>query len=108
MKKVFRIAAGCMALAALATGCMNELVSPEVDITSVRCSISQIDIEEDFATGIVDTLTATKASFSGANFIWSLGDRIGIVPNTGSQIYFAVNDGAGTSTAAFDGGDWAM
>ncbi len=108
MKNLYHLLAGGIVLSVLVLGCTQEMVNSEVDITSVRCSISQIDVEEDFATGILDTLTATKASFSGANFIWSIGDRIGIIPNTGSQIYFAVNDGAGTSTAAFDGGDWAM
>ena len=108
MKSIYRLLAGGIVLAAVLFGCAQEVENPEVDITSVRCSISQIDVEEDFATGILDTLAATKASFSGTNFIWSLGDKIGIIPNTGSQIYFAVNDGAGTSTAAFDGGDWAM
>ena len=108
MKNRFIYLAGGMVLAAILAGCAREQENPEVAITSVRCSISQIDVEEDFATGIVGTPTATKASFSGANFIWSLGDKIGIVPNTGSQIYFAVNDGAGTSTAAFEGGDWAL
>ena len=85
-----------------------EMGNAEVDITSVRCSISQIGAEEDFATGTVNPLSATKATFSGSNFLWSAGDKIGIVPNTGAQIYFAVNNGAGTSTASFDGGDWAM
>ena len=108
MKNNYILLAGSIVLAALVTGCARELENPEVDITSVRCSISKIDVEEDFATGILDTLTATKASFSGVNFLWSLGDRIGIVPNTGAQIYFAVDEGAGTSTASFDGGDWAM
>ena len=108
MRRFLAFLAGGIVLSALVIGCTQDLVNHEVDITSVRCSISRIDVEEDFATGIVDTLTTTKASFNGANFIWSLGDRIGIIPNTGSQIYFAVNEGAGTSTAAFDGGDWAM
>lgn len=108
MNNRFIYLAGGMVLAALLTCCAREQENSEVAITSVRCSISQIYVEEDFATGIVDSPTVTKAAFSGTNFIWSLGDRIGIVPNTGSQIYFAVNDGAGTSTAAFDGGDWAM
>lgn len=108
MKKVYNILAGVVVLAAFVSGCTQELENHEVGITSVKCSIAQIDVEEDFATGILDTLTVTKASFSGNNFIWSFGDRIGIVPNTGSQIYFAVNKGAGTSTASFDGGDWAM
>ena len=88
--------------------CTTEFESPEVDITSVRCSISQIDVEEDFATGFLDTLFSTKATFSGSNFLWSEGDKIGIIPTKGSQIYFAVDNGAGTSTASFNGGDWAM
>lgn len=108
MKNRFIYLAGGMVLAAILAGCAREQENPEVAITSVRCSISQIDIEEDFATGVVRTTTATKASISGASFIWSLGDKIGIVPNTGSQIYFAVDDGAGTSTATFEGGDWAL
>ena len=96
------------ALSALMFSCTTEFESPEVDITSVRCSISQIDVEEDFATGFLDTLFSTKATFSGSNFLWSEGDKIGIIPTKGSQIYFAVDNGAGTSTASFNGGDWAM
>ena len=97
-----------MLLAALFVGCTAEVENPEVDITSIRCSISQIDVEEDFATGILDTLSVTKATIDGSSFLWSAGDRIGIIPNSGSQIYFAVSNGAGTSSASFDGGDWAM
>ena len=98
-----------LALAAMMVSCVAELdTTPEVDITTVRCTIPRIDVEEDFATGILDTLTATKATFSNSNFLWSAGDKIGIVPNTGAQIYFEVDNGAGTSTASFDGGDWAM
>ena len=108
MKRFSTFLAGGLVLTAFMLACSNELENPEVDITKVRCSISPIDVEEDFATGFLDTLNASKATFSGANFLWSEGDRIGIVPNKGSQIYFAVTDGAGTSTASFDGGDWAM
>ena len=109
MKNIKDILAGVLALAALMVSCVAEQdTTQEVDITTVRCTIPRIDVEEDFATGILDTLTATKATFSNGNFLWSAGDKIGIVPNTGAQIYFEVNNGAGTSTASFDGGDWAM
>lgn len=109
MKNIKGILAGVLALAALMVSCVAEQdTTPEVDITTVRCTIPRIDVEEDFATGILDTLTATKATFSNGNFLWSSGDKIGIVPNTGAQIYFEVDNGAGTSTASFDGGDWAM
>ena len=106
--RFFILLAGGIVLAAILTSCAQELANPEVDITSVRCNIAQIDTEEDFATGIVDTLPATKATFSNNSFLWSAGDRIGIVPNSGAQIYFEVDEGAGTSTASFDGGSWAM
>ena len=33
---------------------------------------------------------------------------IGIYPNKGSQIYFTIEDGAGSSSATFDGGGWAL
>ena len=108
MKHNHSLLAACMALAAVFGACTSELENPEVDITAIRCNISQIDVEENFATGALDTLPATKAVFSGANFLWSAGDKIGIVPTKGAQIYFSVDKGAGTSTASFDGGDWAM
>ena len=109
MKNIYRFFAEVIALAALVVGCVAEPdTTPEVDITTVRCTIPKIDVEEDFATGILDTLPVTRATFSGGNFLWSAGDKIGILPNTGAQIYFEVDNGAGTSTASFDGGDWAM
>ena len=108
MRHYLSLLAGGIVLAAVFVGCTAEVENPEVDITSIRCSIAQIDVEEDFATGILDTLSVTKATITGSSFLWSAGDRIGILPNTGSQIYFAVTNGAGTSSASFDGGDWAM
>lgn len=105
----FSFLAVVLSLAALMVSCVDEPgVLQEVDITSICCTIPKIDVEEDFATGKLDTLIATKATFSGANFLWSEGDKIGIVPSSGAQIYFEVNDGAGTSSATFQGGDWAL
>ena len=42
------------------------------------------------------------------SFAWEENDMIGIYPNKGSQIYFAIEDGAGSSSATFDGGGWAL
>lgn len=100
--------AGGIVLAVMILSCQTEQDIPEVDISTVLCSIPQINVEEDFETGRLDTLSSTRGSFSGNNFLWSEGDRIGIVPNSGAQIYFAVDNGAGSSTASFEGGDWAM
>ena len=41
-------------------------------------------------------------------FVWEENDMIGIYPNKGSQIYFKIEDGAGSSSATFDGGGWAL
>ena len=42
------------------------------------------------------------------SFAWEENDMIGIYPNKGSQIYFTIEDGAGSSSATFDGGGWAL
>lgn len=41
-------------------------------------------------------------------FAWELEDMVGIYPDKGSQIYFKIEDGAGSSSASFDGGGWAL
>lgn len=50
---------------------------------------------------------ATKTSIvNSKEFIWSANDTVGIYPNTGSQVYFAMTQGAGAKSAEFDGGGW--
>ena len=49
---------------------------------------------------------ATKTVLDGNSFTWGASDTVGIYPNTGSQIYFTMQNGAGTSSAVFDGGGW--
>lgn len=46
-------------------------------------------------------------NYTSYNFIWSEKDTVGIFPSSGSQIYFSMTDGAGASSAQFDGGGWA-
>ena len=49
----------------------------------------------------------TKTSIvDETSFIWSEGDTVGIYPNTGAQVYFAMESGAGAKSAEFDGGGW--
>lgn len=50
----------------------------------------------------------SKTIIDGENFVWEASDTVGIYPNTGSQIFFAMTNGAGTNTAVFDGGGWAF
>ena len=41
-------------------------------------------------------------------FVWEATDTVGIYPNTGSQVYFNIVDGVGTSSVSFNGGGWAL
>lgn len=54
------------------------------------------------------TKTDFTISDTGAEFQWSENDTVGIFPDTGSQVYFPMASGAGTKTAVFDGGGWAL
>lgn len=54
-----------------------------------------------------ESLGPTRTSLvNGSNFVWSERDTVGIYPNTGGQVYFAMAAGAGTKNASFDGGGW--
>ena len=53
-----------------------------------------------------ETLTKSQLGSDGSSFQWSANDTVGIYPNTGSQVYFVMTKGAGTSSAEFDGGGW--
>jgi hypothetical protein len=45
---------------------------------------------------------------NGASFTWDEDDVIGIFPDKGDQVSFAMEEGAGTQTATFSGGGWAL
>lgn len=45
---------------------------------------------------------------SGAVFSWAEKDTVGIFPSDGAQVYFPMEEGAGTKTANFTGGGWAL
>ncbi len=54
-----------------------------------------------------DTPFSTKTSMNeNGEFLWSGCDTVGIYPNTGAQVYFAMTEGEGASSASFDGGGW--
>ena len=107
------------------------LASCSQDEIAVDQSASQVkkEVEGIVMTG-TDYLLNTLASRSGVipgqtpegnptlKFIWKDGDQVGIfpivakdgseVPNGGTQVTFPMKGGAGTGSANFDGGGWAM
>lgn len=88
------------ALVALMTGVACTKQGPaEAGVNRVRFSV------EDYVP--VGDDAATKTSLvNGTEFVWSVGDTVGIYPGKGSQVYFAMETGAGAKEAEFDGGGW--
>lgn len=53
--------------------------------------------------------SATRSDLAqDGTFKWSAQDTVGIFPDNGSQIYFALEAGSGASYATFDGGAWGL
>ena len=94
-------------------------------LCALLLSLSACSNEDELQTGIstedVNSITMTAADFeypttrtdfeigsSGAAFKWAANDTVGIFPNEGSQVYFPMTSGAGTNSATFTGGGWAL
>lgn len=94
-------------------------------LCALLLSLSACSNEDELQTGIstedVNCITMTAADFeypttrtdfeigtSGAAFKWAANDTVGIFPNEGSQVYFPMTSGAGTNSATFTGGGWAL
>lgn len=54
------------------------------------------------------TRSSVNIGESGASFTWDEDDVIGIFPDKGDQVSFTMDEGAGTQTATFSGGGWAL
>ena len=88
----------------------------------VACS-SEMDVAGD-AIGDVKRVSMNVADFEWADgeqtrttavnnggsisFRWSAKDTVGIFPDKGDQVEFPIEAGAGTGTAVFNGGGWAL
>ncbi len=93
-------------------------------ITMVACTELEVSEEANNSinNGILQELSITGKDFifdgetrstvtigeSGASFTWDEDDVIGIFPDKGDQVSFAMDEGAGTQTATFSGGGWAL
>ena len=58
--------------------------------------------------GDPETRASAVPNGSTVNFAWEVTDTVGIFPDKGSQAFFSMESGAGTSSASFDGGGWAL
>ncbi len=90
-----------MCLVFMTSSCLEEVEAP----TSGTKANQVAFIIEDFIPA-----ETTKSAFQISNmkFQWSADDAIGIFPSSGYQTKFSMEEGAGTGTAVFDGGDWGL
>ena len=89
--------------------------TPEADIIenlpqhSDENAISSIQVTaHDFEGGENLSRTSVEITHDGASFSWAANDTIGIFPANSFQTAFPMTSGAGSKTAEFDGGDWAL
>ena len=63
---------------------------------------------EDFEEDATTRTALSNLTDAGAKFAWAENDTVGIFPNVGDQVSFSMAAGAGTSSATFNGGGWAL
>ena len=94
---------GLTVFCSLIVSCSKESdAQSDDDIKSLVFSVQDYSIVND---GEGSTQTKTSITNEGG-FLWSDGDTLGIYPSSGSQVFFAMTDGADAKYAKFDGGGW--
>ena len=105
MKKLGRLFFVSIAVLGLAA-CSSEMDVAGDAIGDVkRVSMNVADFE--WAEGEQTRTTAVNNGGS-ISFRWSAKDTVGIFPDKGDQVSFPIEEGAGTGTAVFNGGGWAL
>ena len=107
MKTIYHIKASLMTLAAMVACTEMEIRDESQDATNngllQELSITGKDFQFEEATR-----SSVTIGEDGASFAWDEDDVIGIFPDKGDQVSFAMDEGAGTQTATFSGGGWAL
>lgn len=107
MKAIYHIKASLLTLAAMVACTEMEINNESQDSTNngllQELSITGKDFQFEDATR-----SSVTIGESGASFTWNEDDVIGIFPDKGDQVSFAMAEGAGAQTATFSGGGWAL
>ncbi len=93
------------AILLLLTGCVERNV-PQEEIQKVSFSISPITVAD--SDDMIGTKTGIVENGNTFDFVWASNDTVGIYPDRGSQVYFEISSGSGSSHAVFDGGGWSF
>lgn len=107
MKAIYHIKASLLTLAAM-VACTEMEINNELQDSTNNGLLQELSITgKDFQFEDA-TRSSVTIGESGASFTWDEDDVIGIFPDKGDQVSFAMAEGAGTQTATFSGGGWAL
>lgn len=102
MKRMNFLPMGAAALLLAFVACTDEVAElPVGELKQIVMTASDFETENGSRTNF-------QITSSGAEFSWAANDTVGIFPNEGAQAYFPMTSGAGTKTANFTGGGWAL
>ena len=107
MKAIYHIKASMLALAAL-VACTEMEISNESQDYINNDLLQELSITGKDFQFEEQTRSSVTIGEHGASFTWDADDVIGIFPDKGDQVSFAMENGAGTQTATFSGGGWAL
>ena len=102
MRKTLKICS-LAALALLLQSCVNDVTPPE-DIEVLKDGQIVFALP-DFNAAVTENAD-TKTYYDGSKLVWSANDTIGIIPGSGSLIYFTGI--GGSENVTFDGGGWKL
>lgn len=88
-----------------------EAQEEEPAVPHVVCSLPSIStIDMNVPYGGTRMEVSNEATDGGNNyqFHWADGDEVGIFPERGTQVSFAMSDDEGGASAVFDGGGWRL
>ena len=102
MKRMNFWSMGVLVLLLTFTACNDEIAEVQSsELKQIVMTASDFDSEDGSRTNFLIT-------DSGAEFSWAANDTVGIFPNEGAQAFFPMISGAGTKSANFTGGGWAL
>lgn len=102
MKRMNFFPMGAAAFLLAFAACTDEMTEVQSgELKQIVMTASDFETEDGSRTNF-------QITSSGAEFSWATNDTIGIFPNEGAQAYFPMTSGAGTKSANFTGGGWAL
>ena len=108
MKKHSNSFAALVVVLATLFSCTGELEKEELPI-AMNDEVRELQaFIPSFEVGDAETRLDMNVEGNSIDLTWSEEDRIGVFPNQGDQVSFAMSEGAGGSTATFSGGGWAL